>query len=224
MKTTLIRIVVATAVVGFANLALAQPYPATSGPALSPPTAYHHASTWEEGVMRGRGDVLRAWGEANYNNSLALLNSQEAYSRYLDNRLKAISTYFDMRELNRQYRAEERGQRPSEEDLARYAKERAPDRLAAHQMDAAYNRLIWPEALRDARFDAEREAVDELMMHRGAGSENREIQQLTTAMIESLRTQVHAMKPNDYVVARRFLTSLHYEMNFAPGSTPIAAR
>jgi hypothetical protein len=172
--------------------------------------------------MRGAGDVLRAVGEARYNSSLALMNGQEAYSRYLDNRLKAVSTYFDMQNLNREYRAEKRGQRATEEELAGYARDRAPDRLAAHELDPTANRLVWPEALGNERFDAERTAIDALMA--GGGSESRAVQELAEKMVEELRTHVREMKPSDYVAAKRFLTSLHYEMDFAPGAATVAAR
>jgi hypothetical protein len=223
MKSKRIRLVLAVAVAVLAKPVFAQSDP-PARPVLSPPVAYHHASTWEEGVMRGAGDVFRAVGEARYNSSLALVNGQEAYSRYLDNRLKAVSTYFEVQNLNREYRAEKRGQRATEEDLARYAKDRAPDRMAAHELDPTANRIVWPEALNDARFDAPRTTIDSLIARRGAGAENREVQQLAESMIEELRTHVREMKPADYVAAKRFLTSLHYEMEFAPGAAAVALR
>jgi hypothetical protein len=223
MKTALTSTLVALTLIVAATASAEPRY--NPAPVASPPVAYHHASTLEEGVLRGGADFFRGIGEASYNSSLAAINAQEAYSRYLDNRLKATATYFDNRKLNRDARAEERGQRPSQEDLARYAKSRAPNRLPAYTFDAARNALIWPEVFNHPYFAAEREAIDRMMAARGgAGPESREIQVATAQMIEKLRMVVHNVPGGEYAAAKRFLTSLHHEMNYAPGATGIAAR
>jgi hypothetical protein len=221
MKATLLSSTL-VAIGLFAANAYGQGY-TPPAPISSPPFAYHHASTLEEGFARGVADGMRAVGEMNYNNSLAMINGQEAYSRYLDNRLKAVATYFDMRKLNREARAEERGQRATVEDLARIAKMRAPDRLAAYHFDAARNRLIWPELFQEPYFAAERERIDRLMGAR-AGRESREIQRLAGAMTDKLTAIVHSVQPGEYAAAKRFVTSLQYEMNFAPGAAGVASR
>jgi hypothetical protein len=225
MKAALITSFVVAGAIVLAGHALAQDSYAPGGPIISPPVYYDHSSTWEEGSLRGVGDLMRAAGELNYNSSLATINYQEAYSRYLDNRLKAASTYFDLRQLNREARSEERGQRATSEDLAGYAKIRAPERLAAHQFDAARGQLIWPVSLEGAAFAQERAAIDCLVLaRRGVGAESREIQTLAEVMKEKLIAQVRVMKPVDYLLAKRFLISLEYEMNFAPGATTVAIR
>jgi hypothetical protein len=194
-------------------------------PATSPPFAYHHASTYEEGLARGIADGMRGLGEMNYNTSLANLIHQETISRNLDNRLKATATYFDMRKLNREARAEERGQRASQDDLARYNKLRTPDRLAAFHFDAARNRLVWPDIFNHSYFAEEREAIDRLMAVRGgAGPESRQIQLIAAHMTQKLRAIVHNVQPGEYAAAKRFVTSLQYEMNFAPAAAGVAAR
>jgi hypothetical protein len=194
-------------------------------PIPSPPFSYHHASTLEEGFARGVADGMRAVGEMQYNFSLARINNQEAYSRYLDNRLKAVATYFDMRKLNREARAEERGQRATAEDLARIAKMRAPARLAAYHFDAARSRLVWPEVFHHPYFAEEREMIDRLMGARaGAGPESREIQRIAAAMTDKLTAVVHNIPPGEYAAAKKFVTSLQFEMNFAPGAAGVASR
>jgi hypothetical protein len=194
-------------------------------PAVSPPFSYHHASTLEEGVLRGGADLLRGIGEMNYNNSLAMINGQEAYSRYIDNRLKATSAYFDMQTINREARAEKRGQRATEEDLARLAKTRSPERLAAINFDAATNRLVWPEIFNHPYFEEERAEIDRLMSVRGgAGPESRQIQMLAAQMTAKLQAIVHNVNTGEYAAAKRFVTSLQFEMNFAPGAAAVASR
>ena len=61
----------------------------------------YHSSTAEEGVLTGLGYLTRSMGEANYFHSLAAINGQEAYNRYLQNREKATETYFRMQQINR---------------------------------------------------------------------------------------------------------------------------
>jgi hypothetical protein len=117
MRTILYTSVLVAVVLVSANWALAQGHETSPLPAPTPVVIYDHASTLEEGAYRGGADFIRSVGAANYDTSLALMYTQEAYSRYLDNRLKAAATYFDLRQLNREYRAEERGQRPTTEAL-----------------------------------------------------------------------------------------------------------
>ena len=69
----------------------------------------NRASTAGESWARGMSDVIRANGAANVMNSRAAINSQEAASMYMDNRLKYTQTYFENRKMNREYRAAERG-------------------------------------------------------------------------------------------------------------------
>lgn len=225
MKTTLISATLLTLTFISTGSAWAQGSSGFPAPVGSAPFAYDHASTLEEGILRGGADLLRGIGEMNYNNSAASILNQEAYSRYLDNRLKATATYFDQRKLNREARAEERGQRPSQEDLERYAKLRNPDRLPAFRFDAARNRVVWPEVFNHSYFAEERDTIDRLMAARGgAGPEAREIQLAAAHMVEKLRAVVHNVQPGEYAAAKRFLTSLQFEMNFAPGAAGIAAR
>jgi hypothetical protein len=225
MNATFVKTGLVVLAVMLASPAFGQAPYTLGGPIYSPPMYYDHASTWEEGVMRGRAEMMRGFGEMTYNNTLAAINAQEAYSHYLDNRLKAVTTYFDLRKLNREARAEERGQRATPEKLAEIAKIRAPDRLAAYHFDAATHQLVWPAVLEDPYFAAERESINRLMeARRGVGLESREIQLVAETMTEKLRTQIHGMKPNDYIAAKRFLTSLEYEMNFAPATTAVAVR
>ncbi|MBW3598626.1 MAG: hypothetical protein KY475_15305 [Planctomycetes bacterium] len=226
MKTTLLGAAF-VAVTLIARAASAQSPHMAPTPVASPPFAQHHASTLEEGVLRGGADLLRGVGEMHYNRAAAEVQWQDAYNRALDNRLKRTATYFDERKLNREARAEERGQRPSFEDTVRYAKSRSPERLAAFHFDAARNRLIWPEAFYHSYFDAEREAIDRLMAARGgAGAESREVQALAAQMEAKLAAmaQARAVSGMEHVSAKKFITSLQYEMNFAPGAAGIAAK
>ena len=62
---------------------------------------HHHASTYEEGVLRGAADLVRARGEFNLNSSAAAINYQEAYRRHLLNKQLKVDTFFAMRAANK---------------------------------------------------------------------------------------------------------------------------
>jgi len=78
------------------SLAQAEPpYP----PYRAPGDFYfqRHASTLEEGIQRGYGDVVRSYGMANLLNSEAAKNYEQARRDYIENRLKATQAYFEAR-------------------------------------------------------------------------------------------------------------------------------
>lgn len=221
MKATLLSTLVALTLVS--GTAFGQSFP-PGPPAVSPPFAQHHASTLEEGVLRGGADLLRGIGEMNYNNALGRRHIEEAIDRRLDNELKYASTYFDKQTLNREARTEKRGQRATAEDLARLARVRAPERLAAVHFDVTTKTLVWPEIFNHPYFEEERAEIDRLMSVRGgAGPESRAIQMLAGRMTDKLQMIVHNVNKGEYAAAKRFVTSLGYEMNFAPGAATVAS-
>ena len=118
------------------------------GPVVSPGFGFdgyggfgYHSSTLEEGVLRGLGDLTRSVGQANYLNSLASINQQEAVSRYIDNRQKYAETFFEMRQLNRAAREAERAQPLSTEQYVQLARAQAPNRLNEAEYDRVLGRV-----------------------------------------------------------------------------------
>ena len=68
----------------------------------------YHASTAEEGIQRGYADVVRSQGMANLLNSQAATQYEEARKSYIENRMQATQTYFEMRRYNTEARKAER--------------------------------------------------------------------------------------------------------------------
>ena len=73
----------------------------------------NRASTVGESYARGYADVVRSHGTAILANSEAAINMTQAVRRDMENRDKWTDTYFQMRQKNRDYRAAERGPRPT---------------------------------------------------------------------------------------------------------------
>ena len=194
------------------------------------PAVYHHASTYEEGLLRGQADWIRACGDYLYSTSLAMINGEEARRRYIDNRQHAAKTYFEMRKFNREARAQQRGPRPTEEDVARRSRMRAPDRLGAHELDATFGVLHWPSVLKGYEFQQERTAVDRLMEERtvekrGLGSDNcRQVKQVVSQLEEKLKDKIDSISPSEYVAGKKFLAGLSYEAQQKPGIPGLALK
>jgi len=89
------------------------------------PAIYHHASTFEEGYLRGQADYLRARGDYLYGWSLYMINLQEAHRRYIANQLYAAEAFHAKQAAWREARRAEWDDRPTREDCVRIAKMRA---------------------------------------------------------------------------------------------------
>jgi hypothetical protein len=179
------------------------------------PGSYHHASTAEEGAARGMADVIRSAGAANLMNSEAAINVEEARKRYIENREQATQTYFQMREMNKKYRYENR-RPPSQEQLVRISKERLPDRLSESQLDPLTGSINWPAVLRSEPFAESRKRLEELAAARAqtgflTHEHFMEVKQLAQQMKDGLRTITPRVSGNVSVQARKFLDSLVYE-------------
>ncbi len=213
LATTSAMMLVSLAVTGASN---AQNYVARQ-PVRSPRVIQHHASTFLEGLLRGRADLARAAGEYNLNTSLARIRYEEARSKNIENRKKHAAAFFEMRDINREARKRQRGARPKKEDLERFARQAAPKRLNAYEYQPAVGSLNWPTALLNGQFLDFRSAIDELVKNRsanesGIGTESHtRIRSLTEQMTSVLKQQIHELRPMDFVAAKNFLVSLEYE-------------
>ncbi|MDX1944895.1 MAG: hypothetical protein SFU86_05765 [Pirellulaceae bacterium] len=215
----------AALVLSLAGLASAQTYGPSAAPVVggSPIGFYpnedygYFSSTYEEGVLRGLGYYARSVGQANYYHSLASINHQEAYSRYLDNREKRTETYFRLKQINRAARDAQKPSRMTGEQYAVLAKRQAPDRLTGSEYDRALGRLEWPAALQGPEFAAERTALDRVFATRapndsGVGSKfSVTVRQLTGPMQDRLQASVSSLSPMQFIAAKKFLTGLAYE-------------
>lgn len=177
----------------------------------------YHSSTAEEGILQGWASVLQAQGQANYLNSLAAINNQEARARYLKNRELLTETYFRNRQTNLAAREAERPERLSTAQLTVMAKKAAPERLDATQYNSTFGRLTWPAALAVPEFAADRDGLDRLFGSRSPGDHGTDsafyghVRRLTSSMEMSLKNHVNEFDAAEYVAARKFLMGLSYE-------------
>src|SRR5262245_57533141 len=217
MKTTFAAVTFMAVVLALTSAASAQTYPPAYSAYDYPGWGWHHASTYEEGLLRGYGALATSIGQANYFDSLARINNEEARAKYMKNRVLAAQTYFKMREYNTVAREAMRPDRLTTEEYVALAKREAPDRLTHQQYDTMLGRLHWPVALMADQFAAERDGLDRAFRTRSPGDVGpntafyAEVRQLTSSMEATLKANISQLEPAQYVAAKKFLMGVSYE-------------
>jgi hypothetical protein len=181
----------------------------------------YHASTAAEGFQRGMADVIRSTGAANMMNSEAMINVESARQQYISNRLYGTQTYFEMRRINKEARAAEAGPRPTQQDVIRYAQERAPNRLSTSEVDPLTGGIAWPSLLQEDVFKPERDELEELYSSRATrgsltASEVMKANEAMERMDTTLQANVGKVSSLLYSPAKSFLKSLSYESYLRP--------
>jgi hypothetical protein len=180
------------------------------------PVIESRAVTPAESYAKGLSSIIRAKGEYNLATSAAMINLTEARRRYIENREFWVRMYFLMRLENREFRAQERGPRPSAEQILRYARMEAPKPLKADMLDRTSGKINWPLALTASEYESDRRQLEELFARLGKqGDISMEsfltIRNLTNKMLKQLNGEILDIPSIDYVKAKQFLTSLAYE-------------
>ena len=206
MRTTIFATLV---VLGLSPAAFGQYYDGWGG--------RYHSSTEIEGAQRGFADFIRSAGAANLMNAEATSKYEDARKKYLENRLQATQTYFDMRRLNAEARRSERSLPLSLEAYQRLARQQAPDRLSVSQLDPLTGTITWPAPLARADYQVEREELERLYRERATGIDLNydDIRQASDRLIERLTREIDKFEPNDFIRAKKFVESLAHETRLA---------
>jgi len=176
-----------------------------------------YASTAGQAAAYGMSEVLRAQGYQNLQNSEAAKNWEEAKTLEMQNRLRWTETYFDMRKVNREARAAERGPPVTQEQAIRWAKMAAPARLKTTDLDPVTGHINYPLLLTQDIYSPYRDRLDSLFSERAASGGSlryeqfQDIQKTVADFIEALKQRVNEYNAGDYGVARTFLNSLANE-------------
>jgi hypothetical protein len=176
-----------------------------------------YASTAGQAAAYGMSEVLRAQGYQNLQNSEAAKNWEEAKTLEMQNRLRWTETYFDMRKVNREARAAERGPPVTQEQAIRWAKMAAPARLKTTDLDPVTGQINYPLLLTQDIYSPYRDRLDSLFSERAASGGSlryeqfQDIQKTVADFIEALKQRVNEYNAGDYGVARTFLNSLANE-------------
>ena len=181
------------------------------------------ASTAQQGADMGLASVVRAQGYANLKNSEAAKNWEEAKTMEMQNRLRWTETYFEMRKVNREKRADEAGPPITHDQAIALAKMQAPPRLQSTQLDPVTGHIEYPLILTQDIYKQYRDRLDTLFAHRAASGGSirfedfQAIQSTVSQFIETLQQHVGDYTVGDYGRARNFLDSLANEARSPAG-------
>lgn len=178
---------------------------------------YWGGSTAAGDYARGLAALTYAQGLYNRLTAEARLIHADAYAKELANRKATIESYFEMRTLNREARAAERGPRVSSERLAALAERRRPAQLGAAQLDPATGAIVWPIVLQGADLANLRSVVDAAFSRRAsqgrlAAADVERVEQATAALQAALKARIRKLPATEYIAAKQFLSSLAYEV------------
>ncbi len=207
-----------------AGLALAQStdstftYPCGQGYLVYPRVyPYWGAGTVAGDYARGLAALTHAQGVYNRLSAEARLLHADAYARELQNHQASIQSYFEMRKLNQETRAAQRGPRLTTEQLSALAERRRPAQLDPAQLDPATGAIAWPIVLQGADLANLRSVVDAAFSRRASqGSlstaDVERVQQATEALQAALKQRIRQLPATEYIAAKQFLSSLAFEV------------
>lgn len=181
----------------------------------------YHSSTPQEGYGRGLADIIRSQGIYNRLSAEARVNEEEARRRHIENYKEGVETYFETRELNRQYRAAEHAERRA--GVQQRLENRTPDeprRLSPSELNPTTGDIHWPRLLQKDIYSSHRETLERMFAqwaHRGRQFDYADYERVLVTgdeMLERLKDQIRNSRPSDYLAAKRFVRALMNEARF----------
>jgi hypothetical protein len=171
------------------------------------------AQTAPGAALQGLAQVTGAVAQQDLALSLAAVNASQAENNALRNNVQNVQTFWEMQNIGRAQRANERGPRATSNEIAQRAHERAQPRLSASQIDPLTGALYWPGPLQDARYDARRSAIDRYAAKWARygtldATERKLMRENINGMLDSLKSQMSDIPPREYLNSRSFLKSL----------------
>jgi hypothetical protein len=178
----------------------------------------HHASTYEQGVLTGLGQLYQGVGQYNVSNSIAAYNWQVARSAYLQNNtaefLGRQSLYANVK-VAQARKAEENKKKNASQ--AKFNAARPIERLTSKELDRSTGSAAWPTVLTDAKFDSNRGMVQSALNQKFNN------QQVSTSasddmllssigeLLQKLEDSKEDYRAQDYYAAKNFLTKMKQE-------------
>jgi hypothetical protein len=177
--------------------------------------------TVEGNYLLGMSQVVRSEGEYNYYSSLANINNEEAYGKFLDNQKKWQQNYFQMKEERQRLAVQQREINRQRNEAAAQRRASAPPvqhGLGQSSYDRLTGRINWPQALQAREFDVPRKEIDQLfeLRARTAGGVDiaANVRTATDQMLSRLRSDIEKLPAQQFIAARKFLDAVDYTARF----------
>ncbi|MFH1968351.1 MAG: hypothetical protein ABIJ84_03120 [bacterium] len=171
-------------------------------------------------LISANAALITAIASANETNAKALQGIEQARSLSLDNSLKKAETFYGKKTLRENYMDLRKPRsRPSQEDLRRYSKAAAPDRLNIFEFNPVRAEIYWPPLLKEDQFSEYRLQIEGLFAqylldNNREGSIYQEVKELADKMQAELSPLIRDVPTSEYIRARKFLRSIAYESRF----------
>jgi hypothetical protein len=185
---------------------------------------YGGVGTAQSAAGHAMADMTRSQGMYNQMTSAAMINMEEARSKYIENQKNWTEVY-----LMKQRVVDANHAKQKEEARARNAKWQEyqasnpdlPPRLTSSELDSSTGRIVWPAALMRDEFVGQRKEIESLFTsraHTGTTSElSDSIYKNVRAMQDELRKHIRDIVTQEYMGARKFLDRLALEGQFPVG-------
>ncbi len=184
------------------------------------------AATAMESFERGRGALIRSYGEAYRDTAEAQIYLRTSERMGIDNWQHGINTKWSVSDRY-QARRNEAYTPLSLEQYKKIARDAAPPQLSSSQLSSD-GQIDWPVALRDDRFASLRGELEALFVERASGvsssraAENiRDTRAAANEWLVQLRAQLDEYSTSDYVIAKSFLLSLRCAPISLQGTAPL---
>lgn len=183
---------------------------------------YGGASTPASAAGHAMADVVRSQGMYNAMTSAAMVNVEDARSKYIDNQKQWTEVYLmkkrvlDAEHAKQKEDARARNARLQEAQASNPSS--LPPRLTSSELDPSTGKIAWPAALMRDSFAPQRKEIDDLFTsraHTGTTSEMSEtIYKSVRSLQDDLRKEIREIVPQEYMDARKFLDRLSLEGRF----------
>jgi hypothetical protein len=172
------------------------------------------SSTPMEGAAYGAASIIRARGQAIRDLSEAMINVEDARSKFIENRLRAMEVHFARRDMAERRRLQYHRQRRGAVERWLAARPVIEPGLSGEQFDRTTGAVDWPEPLQDETYAPYRQRVENLLAERTVSPRLREVREgISEAafdMQSELRRRIGHYSASEYVNAREFLDNLTY--------------
>jgi hypothetical protein len=172
------------------------------------------AQTVPGAALEGTAQVIKAIGQYNLATSAAAVKATQGQSDALRDDVKAVQTFWEVRDIGRRERAKERRPLPTPTEVASIARKGVQRGLNASQRDPVTGALLWPGPLQQAKYDSQRAAADKYAAKWASGgldhNEQRQMRQNIVDMLDVLKSQITQIPAQEYLASRSFLQSLLY--------------
>jgi hypothetical protein len=180
------------------------------------------SSTAMEGAQRGMADMLRARGQAEESRAKAMIDYEEARSKYIDNKAKWTKTKLERQRMAQAARQEHYAKKRATREKYLAAKRTSTTtRLSPSQLDPTSGKVYWPDALKDDKYAGQRNELDELFVlraHIGTTPDlSSRVHETARKMQSKLKGDIRKIPAHEYIAARKFLDGLAREARTPTG-------